>query len=84
MTIERGDVDLAVEPMRPGASLGVLFLGADPEPGDAVASEVELAKTEAKEEASAAGKAAMLVVGAVAAVLRWRSCRPGWPGSSTT
>ena len=70
MTIERSDVDLAVEPMRPDASLGELFSGMTQNLGTLLRQEVELAKTEAKEEATAAGKAAaMLVVGAVAAVL---------------
>jgi uncharacterized membrane protein YqjE len=70
VTIERTDVDLAVEPMRPDASLGELFSEMTQNLGTLLRQEVELAKTEAKEEASAAGKAAaMLVVGAVAAVL---------------
>ena len=70
MTIERTDVDLAVEPKRPEASLGELFSEMTQNLGTLLRQEVELAKTEAKEEATAAGKAAvMLVVGAVAAVL---------------
>ena len=70
MTIERSDVDLAVEPMLPDAALGELFSEMTQNLGTLLRQEVELAKTEAKEEASAAGKAAaMLVVGAVAAVL---------------
>ena len=70
VTIERSDVDLAVEPMRPDASLGELFSEMTQNLGTLLRQEVELAKTEAKEEATAAGKAAaMLVVGAVAAVL---------------
>jgi len=70
VTLERSDVDLAVEPMRPDASLGELFSEMTQNLGTLLRQEVELAKTEAKEEATAAGKAAaMLVVGAVAAVL---------------
>ena len=70
MTIERSHVDLAVEPIRPDASLGELFSEMTQNLGTLLRQEVELAKTEAKEEATAAGKAAaMLVVGAVAAVL---------------
>ena len=70
MTIERSDVDLAVEPMRPDVSVGELFSEMTQNLGTLLRQEVELAKTEAKEEATAAGKAAaMLVVGAVAAVL---------------
>ena len=70
MTIERSDVDLAVEPMRPDASLGELFSEMTQNLGTLLRQEVELAKTEAKGQATAAGNAAaMLVVGAVAAVL---------------
>jgi len=70
VTVDRGDVDLAVEPKRPDASLGELFSEMTQNLGTLFRQEVELAKTEAKEEAAAAGKAsAMLVVGGVAAVL---------------
>ena len=70
MTVDRSDVDLAVEPMRPDASLGELFSEMTQSLGTLLRQEVELAKTEAKEEATAAGKAAaMFVVGAVAGVL---------------
>ena len=70
MTVDRGDVDLAVEPKRPDASLGELFSEMTQNLGTLFRQEVELAKTEAKEEATAAGKAsAMFVVGAVAALL---------------
>ena len=70
MTVDRSDVDLAVEPMRPDAPLGELFSEMTQNMGTLFRQEVELAKTEAKEEAAAAGKAsAMLVVAGVAAVL---------------
>ena len=70
VTVDRSDVDLAVEPKRPDASLGELFSEMTQNLGTLFRQEVELAKTEAKEEATAAGKAsAMFVVGAVAAVL---------------
>ena len=70
MTVDRGDVDLSVQPKRPEASLGELFSEMTHNLGTLFRQEVELAKTEAKEEAAAAGKAsAMFVVGGVAAVL---------------
>ena len=64
VTVDRGDIDLAVEPKRPEASLGELFSEMTQNLGTLFRQEVELAKTEAKEEAAAAGKAsAMFVVG---------------------
>ena len=70
MTVDRSDVDLAVEPKRPDAPLGELFSEMTQNMGTLFRQEVELAKTEAKEEAAAVGKAsAMLVVAGVAAVL---------------
>ena len=69
MTVDR-DVDLETQPKRPDKSLGELFSEMTQEMGTLFRQEVELAKTEAKEEATAAGKASvMFVVGAVAAVL---------------
>ncbi len=63
-------VDLSTEPLRPEASLGELFSEMTSEFSTLFRQEIELAKTEAKEEATKAGKgAAFLVVGAVAAVL---------------
>ena len=85
MTTPSDQIDLSTQPKRPDASLGELFSEMTQNLGTLFRQEVELAKTEAKEEATAAGKAAaMLVVGAVAASSRWRSCRPGWRGCSTT
>ena len=70
MTVDRGDVDVAVQAKRPEASLGELFSEMTQNLGTLLRQEVELAKTEAKEEATAAGKAsAMFVVGGVAALL---------------
>ena len=70
VTVDRSDVDLAVQPKRPDASLGELFSEMTQNLGTLFRQEVELAKTEAKEEAAAAGKAsAMLVVAGIAAVL---------------
>ena len=46
MTIERSDVDLAVEPMRPDASLGELFSEMTQNLGTLLRQEVELAKTQ--------------------------------------
>lgn len=70
MTVDRDDVDLATQPKRPEASLGELFSEMTGELSTLFRQEVELAKTEAKEEATQAGKAAaMFVVAAVGAVL---------------
>lgn len=63
-------VDLSTQPKRPDASLGELFSEMTTELSTLFRQEVELAKTEARDEAGRAGKAAALfAVGAVAALL---------------
>ena len=70
MTTQHEDVDLATQPKRPEASLGELFAEMTSELSTLFRQEVELAKTEAREEAGKAGRAgAMFATGAVAAVL---------------
>jgi len=62
--------DPATQPKRPDASLGELLGDMTADLSTLLRKEVELAKTEAREEASKAGKAAgMLGVGALAAWL---------------
>jgi len=56
--------DPAVEPMRPDASLGDLFGELTGQMGDLFRQELELAKTEAKQELGHAGKAAGMLAGA--------------------
>jgi uncharacterized membrane protein YqjE len=58
--------DPAVEPVRPDASLGELFSEFTQELGDLVRKEIELAKTEAKEEVDRFRQAA--IAGAIAGV----------------
>ena len=68
--IDADGVDLSTQPKRPEASLGELFSQMTNELSTLFRQEIELAKTETREEAGKAGKAlAFLVVGAVAAVL---------------
>ena len=70
MSTDQGGVDLSTQPKRPDASLGELFGEMTNELSTLFRQEIELAKTEAKEEASKAGKAgAMFVVAGVAALL---------------
>lgn len=70
MSTTEGDVDLSTQPKRPEASLGELFSEMTSEFSTLIRQEVELAKTEVKEEAGKAGKgAAMFVVAGVAALL---------------
>ena len=70
MTMPSDQVDLSTQPKRPDASLGELFSEMTTELSTLLRQEVELAKTEAREEAGKAGKAAALfAVGAVAALL---------------
>lgn len=67
---ESDDVDLSVQPKRPDASLGELFAEMTSALSTLFRQELELAKTEAKDEAAKAGKAgALFVVGAVGALL---------------
>ena len=62
--------DLSTQPKRPEASLGELFSEMTSEIGTLFRQEVELAKTETRDEVSRASKAAaMLVVAGVAALL---------------
>lgn len=67
---QQDQVDLSTQPKRPDASLGELFSEMTTELSTLFRQEVELAKTEARDEAGRAGKAAALfAVGAVAALL---------------
>lgn len=61
--------DPAVEPARPEASLGQLFGELTEQMGDLFRQELELAKVEAKQEATRAGKGAGLL--GAAGVLVW-------------
>ncbi len=56
--------DLRVEPKAPDRSLGELFSEMAGELGDLVRTEIELAKTETKEEVTKAGKAGGMFAGA--------------------
>jgi len=56
--------DLRVEPKAPDRSLGELFAEMAGELGDLVRTEIELAKTETKEEVTKAGKAGGMFAGA--------------------
>jgi hypothetical protein len=56
--------DLRVEPKAPDRSLGELFAEMANEMGDLVRTEIELAKTETKEEVTKAGKAGGMFAGA--------------------
>jgi len=58
------DVDLAVQPAQPERSLGELFSDMTRDFSTLIRKEVELAKTELKEEASTAGKAGAMLGGA--------------------
>ena len=70
MTHRSGGVDLSTQPKRPDASLGELFSEMTSELATLFRQEIELAKTEAKDEAAKAGKARrMFVVAGVAALL---------------
>ncbi len=65
-----GDVDLRTQPLEPDKSLGELLGDLTREMGDLVRKEIDLAKVEAKEQATTAGKAgAMLAAGAVGGLL---------------
>jgi uncharacterized membrane protein YqjE len=69
-----GDVDLSVEPAQPERSLGELFGDMTRDFSTLIRKEVELAKTELKEEAQTAGKAGGMlgaagVVGLVAFII---------------
>lgn len=64
-----GDTDLSTQPKRPEASLGELFSEMTTELSALFRQEIELAKTEAKEEATTAGKASAMLVGAGVAAL---------------
>ncbi|MGI9051469.1 MAG: phage holin family protein [Ilumatobacteraceae bacterium] len=67
--LEEG-VDLSTQPKRPDRSLGELFSEMTGEMSTLFRQEVELAKTEAREEAGKLGKAsAMFVVAGVSALL---------------
>jgi hypothetical protein len=70
MTTQHEDIDLATQPKRPEASLGELFAEMTSELSTLFRQEIELAKTEARDEAGKAGRAgAMFATGAVAVVL---------------
>ncbi len=70
MTTDQEGVDLSTQPKRPDASLGELFSEMTSELGTLFRQELDLVKTEAKDEATKAGKAsAMFVVAGVAALL---------------
>ena len=70
MTTPSDQIDLSTQPKRPDVSLGELFSEMTTELSTLFRQEIELAKTEAREEAGKAGKAAgLLAVGAVAALL---------------
>src|SRR5215217_8181652 len=70
MTASQEGIDLGTQPKRPEASLGELFAEMTNELSTLFRQEVELAKTEARDEASKAGKAgAMFGAGGVAALL---------------
>ena len=70
MTTDHEGVDLSTQPKRPDASLGELFSQMTSELGTLFRQELDLVKTEAKDEATKAGKAsAMFVVAGVAALL---------------
>jgi len=58
------DVDLSVEPAQPERSLGELFGDMTRDFSTLIRKEVELAKTELKEEATTAGKAGAMLGGA--------------------
>jgi F0F1-type ATP synthase assembly protein I len=65
MSDQYGDgPDLRVEPKAPDRSLGELFAEMATEMGDLVRTEIELAKTETKEEVTKAGKAGGMFAGA--------------------
>lgn len=61
---ESSDPDLRVDPKAPDRSLGELFGELSGELGELVRTEIELAKTETKEEATKAGKAGAMFAGA--------------------
>jgi hypothetical protein len=61
--------DPATQPKRPDASLGELFTEMTGELSTLFRKEIELAKTEAREEASNAGRAGAMFGGAAVAVL---------------
>ena len=70
MTTDQGGVDLSTQPKRPDASLGELFSEMTSELGMLFRQELDLVKTEAKDEATKAGKASiMFVIAGVAALL---------------
>jgi F0F1-type ATP synthase assembly protein I len=70
VTTQPDQVDLATQPKRPDASLGELFSEMTSELSTLFRQELELAKTEAREEAGKASKAAgLFAVGAIAALL---------------
>jgi hypothetical protein len=70
MTTQRDEVDLATQPKRAEASLGELFAEMTSELSTLFRQEIELAKTEARDEAGKAGRAgALFAVGAISAVL---------------
>jgi hypothetical protein len=70
MTTHPDSVDLTTQPKQPDKSLGELFSEMTSELSTLFRQEIELAKTEAKEEAGKAGKAGgLLIAGAVAALL---------------
>ena len=64
MAPEADGPDLRVEPKEPDKSLGELFGDLTGSLGDLVRTEIELAKTETKEEVSRAGKAGGMFAGA--------------------
>ena len=83
VTVDRSDVDLAVEPVDLTRHWE-LFSEMTQNMGTLFRQEVELAKTEAKEEAAAAGKASAMLVVAGVAVLALAFLSAGWRGCSTT
>jgi hypothetical protein len=64
MSSSSHDADLRVEPKAADRSLGELFAELSSELGSLVRTEIELAKTETKEEVSRAGKAGAMFGGA--------------------
>jgi len=66
-TATRGAFDPSTQPQRPEMSLGELLGEMTTQVGTLVRAEIELAKTEAKEEVARAGKAAGMFGGAGAA-----------------
>jgi uncharacterized membrane protein YqjE len=64
MAADAQSPDLRVEPKEPDKSLGELFADLTGSLGDLVRTEIELAKTETKDEVSRAGKGAGMFAGA--------------------